>query len=322
VGADLPNRLLPLQPQDGQWADLEPLAPVDWQLPAVVNWLNQTGGLPPEVQTLPPLARGVRVHIALDEQRQARDGHFYCNEILDFSRPLDDRQQAMQGLWMRISAPCSLPKNSPDLATALQRFSRDAWRLGADGGMAAWRPVDSATGISVLKSLAQPLAEAARENRLAGRTLVLYLASPACFGRNGWYPDGFKPATDAPADSLQGSPVGFPAGWRFELSAAAVPGWQAQSNLKRLHDTAQPAALRKDAVGDTAPTAIRRTPSEKNRRLGTLNRLVPAGSLYWLKVLEQGPAVDWDALMLTSCCRVEHARDGLGLALYALDRQN
>ena len=298
-GADMPNGLLPLQPHDGRWADVESAGPGDWRLSDVVDWLTHRAGLPSAQRTLPPLVQGQRVHIALDQARQTKSGHLYINELLDFAPPLHGPDRLQHGLWMRLSAPQALPANAPDLEAAMAQLGQGSWRLGADGGVASWRATQSDRALTALQSLCQAMAIASGRAGLVGKTLVLYLATPACFGRNGWYPDGLRPsAGDRSAPSpLIGRLEGFPLGWEFELLAAAVPGWQAQGSLKNPHHA----------------------PGQAKGRLGALTRLAPAGSMYWLKVRRQGPPVDWAALMLSPCCRVDHGRDGHGLALYALD---
>lgn len=292
-GTDLPSSLRPLWPADGDWTNLEPPAPGDWRLPAVVSWLMHGAGLPQPHDHLGPCGQDHRVHIALDDTRQVKDGHLFTNETLDFSTAPGSPPMRQQGLWMRVSRPVT-PRQGADFEPALQALGEGGWRLGADGATAGWQTVDSGPALQSLRTLAAALA--AQTGRLTGRVIALYLATPACFGRNGWYPDGFRPEAAGRSARLVGCPPGFPAGWQFVVEGAAVPAWQAQGSFKHA-----------DRTGQARP--------------GSLIRLVPAGSMYWLRVTREGNPVDWGALMLAPCCRVDHGRDGHGLALYALQPQ-
>lgn len=90
----------------------------------------------------------------------------------------------------------------------------------------------------------------------AGALLRLYLASPAYFGEKGWLPDWLDPKT------LTGSPPGCPDSLKVQLVAARIERWQALSGWD---------------YEKHGPKAVR--------------RLVPAGSVYFFKLVDGNPAL-------------------------------
>ena len=326
-GCDLPHGLLPV------WAratDTLHDPPPWWRASTVANWLG-SGNAPQvgEAFSRQALAQAARTHIAVDAGRQAVNGALFRTRALDFTEPAPGARRpgdGQPGLWLRVRWPEKLKRpiaGAPDVADGLSRMAGHVWRLGADGALVAFHPLGAAgtdcpeenRGVNGPAFDPQrpflPLAKRL-ENLGKGDILRMLLVTPACYARNGWYPDGLQPDDD---QRLVGCLVGMPKGWKLRLVAAAVGRFETQGSLKHRRldagraDLAQRAGLVKPAE-----------PWGRPSKAGQLLRLVPAGSMYWLEVLEIGDPLDWKgwyARMLEPSCRAEHARDGYGLAIYA-----
>jgi len=337
-GCDLPSGLLPLtrRKHHTKLASGEPESASWWNATALVAWLasasaNQTPALTAD-QCMPDLPADRETHIAVDASRQVEASRLFVNETLNFRQPLE-RSDTEQGLWMRLinkEKSSTHPKKPPREHKNLAAIAGKPWRLGADGAAAWFKQMNQNGPEAHFQDLANQLKHVKQ-----GSIVCLYLATPACFARNGWYPDGLAPkGTDGEANNflkprpagsaadkvgsgdelpLVGRLVGWPDGSQVRLLAAAVEAYVPYSGWKQRPPKAE--------------TEPRTRPGRKNAehpvtpvRDSALQRLVPAGSLYWFEVTQWKNCERhfWTNLMLQSCCRAEHARDGLGLAVYAL----
>lgn len=282
-GCDLPFGLRPLRL--AQQTPTSP-APDGWSLPALQSWLHRHDSARhgrPRVAGQ-PLAVDTRVHVAIGgADQRAIDRALFASQGIDFTLPAKD-STGTQGLLLYVDAPESAK-------TGLCALAGRHGRLGADGRTVAYVELSDHQPPTCARTLADQL-DAVK----AGDIVRLYLATPACFLRNGWYPDGLRPeARDPDSDEqrLRGSLPGVD-GWRFELVAAAVGRFSTQAGY-----------------------AMRGTASEPKGK--PLRRLVPAGSVYWLRVLEKdATATKLSERWWRSTCYVEFARDGHGLGLWGL----
>ena len=178
-----------------------------------------------------------------------------------------------------------------ELSEAVDGMGGRRGRVGADGRTSVYLPLpaERVGGLSCPAALVNSLASVQ-----VNSVLRLWLATPACYLRNGWYPDGLKPVDNDNGDQvLRGALVGMP-GWTFELVAAVVPRFATH-----------------------AGAAMRRTDGSPGFERRALRRLAPAGSVYWLKVIAKG-ADQLHTRWLQPTCYAEYARDGHGLALIGL----
>ncbi len=281
-GCDLPNQLTPVmsdslaQPVDG---------PTDWSLNALAQWLACDLGQLPGAQALGALPQAKRTHVAVDAGTLTSiESALFQSAGLDF-----DGAAAEEGLvaWLRSR------RRELDTSALDDRHVR----LGADGRCAALQALGP-QALSAPVECPAPLADAL-DKLQAGDRFRLLLLTPACYLRNGWYPDGLKAGTaQVPIEgcltSLQPPRELGCKPWRLRLVAAALGPWQALAASK----LRQPGG----ALGFT------RRP---------LRRLAPAGTVYWLEILECG-CTPLSQAWMRSTCRTEYARDGLGLALPGL----
>lgn len=293
-GCDLPNQLTPVMsdslapPVDG---------PRDWNLNALAQWMACQLGNLTSGQALGALRHAKRTHVAVDAGKLTSiEGALFQSAGLDF-----DGAAAEEGVvaWLRSR------RFGLDTSVLAGRHAR----LGADGRCAALQALGPQALIAPVQCPA-PLADAL-DGLQAGDRFRLLLLTPACYLRNGWYPDGLRADTErariegcltilqpprlskaAPASAECESARAKP--WRLRLVAAALGPWQplAASKLRQVDG----------ALGFT------RRP---------LRRLAPAGTVYWLEILERG-CTPLSRAWMQSTCRTEYARDGLGLALPGL----
>ena len=288
-GCDLPYSLrpvLPAEPSDyvnhADW----------WRQSAVESWLAEprpTCAAFSPYDLLPPPPTDTRTHVSISaHNNQAKPGGLFASTGLDFSTDAAKAADQEQGLLCWVDGPASVMDR-------LEQLHLRHGRLGAEGRSAAYRLGSVEPGAAALPlpncptELAEEL-DAVEENQ----TLRLMLATPACYLRNGWFPDGLRPQRDGDrGEVIRGSMVGLP-DWRFELVAAAVGRFQSSSG-----------ALMRNEQG--ARAFVPRP----------LHRLVPAGSMYWLKVLQRGET-PLSSRWWQSTCYAEYARDGHGLGLWGL----
>lgn len=284
-GCDLPFGLQPLRMP----AVVDTVAVADgWSLPEIESWLhrpeNDRQGAPRTLRWALPADR--RTHVAMDLQTQrALDKGLFASEGIDFTLPAA-QAASVQGLLLFVDAP-------QDVAARLGALAERHGRLGADGRTAAYLALEGYGPPPCPDSLRAQL-----DDVKVGDMLRLYLATPACYLRNGWYPDGLRP--DGDPLRLRGTLPGLE-GWRFELEAAAVGRFVGQAGYAMQ-------GARKSAGDGKSGGAGK-----------PLRRLVPAGSMYWLRVLER--SADAPALSerwWCATCYVEFARDGHGLGLWGL----
>lgn len=294
-GCNLPHGMLPVAAPNTD----KPLdCPPDWSLPALVRWLSlEHDGEVDLRHARPALPRDSRAHVVINPGTLTPTvGGLFQSPGLAF-----EDAQADEGIatWLLVRP------GAPDLATgaALGRHAR----LGADGATVALEALDPATA----SQLALPTALKAGLDALGpGDCFRLLLLTPACYLRNGWYPDGLKPTglgehapiegcltsltPAAAAGTAKAALVPMAEGWHLRLVAAATGPWLplAASKLR-------------DAAGMPG----------FNRR--PMRRLVPAGAVYWLQIVRCGNRPLSDA-WLQSTCRTEYARDGFGLSLPGL----
>jgi CRISPR-associated protein Cmr3 len=125
----------------------------------------------------------------------------------------------------------------------------------------------------------------------AGSKLRMVLASPAVFS-GGWRPGWLSNSSERKSTP----PELAPGSLKLELVAVANQRWEPVSgwSYEPLKTTKKP-----------GPKAIR--------------RMVPAGGVYFFKVLECAPDIPWDQLWLASVSDQEQDRnDGFGLAMWGL----
>lgn len=305
-GCDLPHGLSMLRAVGDN--ELEP-PPAWWSASAVATWLGAIN-VPcvGDNQSTLALPRAPRIHLAVDEDREAVDGALFKTSAIDFTEPATGGGQP--GFWLRVRWPKTLKSpmpGAPSVADGLTKLAGQPWRVGADGGLAAFHRLpdtimtETATAAYDPKQTFARLAAGLSELEV-GDVIRMLLVTPACYMKNGWYPDGLRLADDS-AQAPSGRLVGMPKNWVLRLVAAAVDRFQTQGSLKiRRLDSER-------AVG-----ANYKRPAKQ----GQLQRLVPAGSMYWLEVVQVGePIQNWNTLMLEPTCRAEYGRDGLGLAIYA-----
>jgi CRISPR-associated protein Cmr3 len=291
AGTDLPHGLFPLQVPDDVWPEAMP-GPVFWRWESWCQWMTQGRG-PLKGGTAPGPAKDLRHHVAMSATtRAAIDGALFQSTGLDF-----DAQGHETGLLAWVQAHALRRKGSvvasPWSTDVLQGRSV---RLGADGGAAHLQLMEP----QHLPHLAVPRDLSGQLDALqVGACIRLALLTPACYYGNGWYPDGFLHHSNG---CLEGKPKALQnSHWRFRIQAAAVDSWQVltASNTLAGHDPQS---------GMGRPGFSRRP----------MRRLVPAGSVYWLKILEVDPDVPLSTLWFRSTCLPEYARDGHGLALPGL----
>ena len=332
AGCDLPFGMLPLLPPAAPRARLDLPPPGLWSLPAVVDWLLERGAVQARApwQTSPLLALpqcAEPVHIRTDASRQVEEGAFFVNLACDYTLPSDQAaRHGCRGLWLRCEVPALTPRQlaartpptaADDLLRGFDGVAGQAWRLGADGALACVSRADSNEQIGHAELARLDTTLAALK---AGGALCLVLATPGCFGRNGWYPwlrrdELAARGTNGRRLPLPSQPVpegrllGWPPGWRFRLRAAAVGAPVPQGSLK----------ARSGREAKPLPQARRQQPGPHTAAsgLGQLQWLVPAGSMYWFEVLQTGEPPAPGSLQLRPCSEAQFARDGHALALYA-----
>jgi len=275
----LPHGLQPVRQLETQ-AESPP--PNPWSMTQLQQWLLQEAphALLQE-DTVPPLQRDLREHVVIDPHTLSHQNQgYFQTEGLSFQH-----RRGEQGVvaWLQ--------------GTRSEAADGRLCRYGADGRAASFEavPHSEAPWLQPEQALADAL-DALRQ----GDWFRLLLVTPACYLRNGWYPDAMQPTaqgqTTAPIEGplvpLAAPPGGTP--WRFRLRAAALPNWQPLA-----------ASNQRNATGEAGFT----------RR--SLHRLVPAGSVYWLEIVQRG-SVPLSQLWLQPTCRAEYARDGFGLVLPGL----
>ena len=286
-GTDLPYGLLPVQdPQNIDGA--EPVEPAKgwWTLLKAASWLSERAPLSeaapePSVPEQRDLPGDRRIHAVIDSATlRSPDQGLHTSAGVEFL--LADGQKD-QGLLMLVDG---------ELSEAVGVMGGRRGRVGADGRTGVYLPLpaESVLGLSCPPALKKSL-----ESVQVNSVLRLWLATPACYLRNGWYPDGLKPVDNdhGHGQVLRGALVGLP-GWTFELVAAVVPRFATH-----------------------AGAAMRRTDGLPGFERRALRRLAPAGSVYWLKVIAKG-ADQLHTRWLQPTCYAEYARDGHGLALIGL----
>lgn len=291
AGTDLPAGLWPLAAPSRE----KPVqGPADWSLQALTRWMGLELSTLGDTQGRSTLPSALRSHVVIDRSRlTAVDGGLYQSCGVDFNAP-----NVEQGIvaWLhsrRMALDTTLPAGRH-------------LRLGADGGTCTaeyLREDPLSRPPTCPPSLARRL-DALR----VGDVFRLLLVTPACYLRNGWFPDGLVPSEDA---SIQGSITSLipesargrrsgpsrpddPGRWQLRLRAAALEPWV-------------PLAAAKVRRADGQP--------QFNRR--PLRRLAPAGSVYWLQIVRRGE-LPLSSAWLKSTCRSEAARDGFGLAMPGL----
>jgi len=285
-GSDLPLGLLPVQ---GVVPDAVADAPAYWSSDAVANWL--AGGLPGTLaagQSRAAFPSDRRIHNQVDSQRQqVVDGALYFSKGIEFAAAGDEEEGAAEhGLLMWVDAPA-------EVLEGFSKLNRRHFRLGADGRNAACLELDPVAPLDG-QCPAGPNGLAERLDGVKqGGCIRLMLATPACYLRNGWYPDGLVPVGAGSAAQAEGELVGLP-GWRFRLVAAALGRFLAAAGI-----------------------GMRNSAGERQSTIRPLRHLVPAGSVYWLEVLQRGDT-NLSSRWLQSTCRTEYARDGHGLGLFGL----
>lgn len=234
-----------------------------------------------------------RIHAAIDgNSLLARDRALYASNALEFASPAGQARNE-QGLCVWVHAPT-------DTLAGFDGLDLRHGRVGADGRSATYietcePPLDSDCPVALKQRL-----DAVKK----GDRVRLLLATPAHYLRNGWYPDGLRPVGPKPDDHLEGELVGLP-GWRFRLAAATVGRWLSDAGWAMNGSNGPQNNGEAPGIGEPAAHAR------------PLRRLVPAGSVYWLDVLEVGSTSLADR-WLQSTCRAEAARDGYGLGLFGL----
>ena len=288
-GSDLPYGLLPTcAPDDAGLGEPTEPASGHWTLHQAALWLSdqapfsQAAGKHPHFQR-DDLHLDRRVHAVNDAASlRSPDQGLHTSAGIEF---LARAGAEDQGLLMLVDG------RAPESCSIL---AGRRGRVGADGRTALYVPMASAS----INDLACPPALLQSIGRAqVGTVLRLWLVTPACYLRNGWYPDGLRPVPheSGPGEVLRGALVGLP-GWTFELVAAVVPRFITH-----------------------AGAAMRRPDGQPGFERRALRRLAPAGSIYWLKVIAKAAdAVALHTRWLQPTCYAEYGRDGHGLALIGM----
>lgn len=307
---DLPFGLHPLvSPHEpGQLEDADRL-PAWCELNWLLQWMSRgVDRNPPKLQDTHrrvrlPADRRTHAKLDADTLRVDEDGGLHQSSGLEFLTAASEATTE-QGLlvWAETARPAT--------QTTLSRLHLRHARLGADGRTCVFLSEpqwDSgpAAALSGHGDLAKEI-----DAVVPGQHVRLLLLTPACYLRNGWYPDGLKPVTRAdvagePQVRIEGSLVGL-ADWKFRLVAAAVGRGIAHSTVAT------------SALPNTRHRARQRGGTGAwQDRISALHRLVPAGSVYWLEVLQMG-AEPLSKRQWQPTCRFEFARDGHGLGLFGI----
>lgn len=306
-GCDLPHQLSPVM-SDSNSPPLD--GPIDWDLNALAQWMACQLGHLPSSQALGAVPQARRSHVAIDAGTLTSiDGALFQSAGLDFDDALAD-----EGLvaWL----------GSRRFGLDTQALAGRHARLGADGRCMALEPLPTAgqtsgqtsglnsglnPGLVAPLDCPQPLASSL-DALCVGDRFRLLLLTPACYLRNGWYPDGMKAGASAAA--IEGG------------LTSLMPPRQPNAADASTRERAKPWRLRlvAAALGPWQPLAASKLRSAEGKQGFTrrpLRRLVPAGTVYWLEILERGSTPLSHAWM-QSTCRTEYDRDGLGLALPGL----
>nr|WP_315468633.1 type III-B CRISPR module-associated Cmr3 family protein [uncultured Undibacterium sp.] len=286
-GCVLPNKLLPLS----SGTSAKPIAgPEAWSLDALANWMQGTLGSLSTNQGLATMPHDKRTHVVIDETSQTNiKGGLYQSDGIDFDRPGED-----QGIvaWLGVHPGSKAASPNPV-------FSARMARLGAEGRTATFEEIVSDK--CAVHSTNCPASLSHKLDALkVGDQFRLLLLTPACYLRNGWYPDGLQPKDKNDSDSaIEGCLVPLKSGdkdkdWTFRLRAAALDRWLpiASSSTRN----------------DEGSNKFTRRP---------LRRAVPSGTVYWLEIVRCGET-PLSQLWMQSTCRTDFARDGFGLAIPGL----
>lgn len=327
MGCDIPNGLWPLfltscdksKPESG---------PAWWTLNEICAWML---GMPSifgaDSHNRGPMV-DVRTHVTIeDDLKVAADGQLYATGGLDFSGRLTG-QSATHGLVTWVSATIKQSKNdgysNNSNAGIIHRVRElDGWfsKIGADGRGVRFHALNwKADAVDALRQHEGFGALYEELNKVKqGDVVRLALLTPAFFRHNGWYPDGLFGEEQVEqqgvhkhnrrAGVLRGQ-IPSLKGWDFRLIAAAVNRWQpyAGAMMTKKTDLMKRFSGR-GRYGDQK--------GEAPHFGKPLKRLVPAGSVYWLKVETKGEGSLADAMM-KSVCREEYGRDGFGIAMFGL----
>ncbi len=288
---DLPPGLLPVHLQAEENAKRVE-GTVFWSEAAMTAWL--CGGYGPVFDnTVPMLPADTRTHVGIDPEALTHDeGRLFQSTGLDFGRrrvrDLEDtglkKRLERQGHYFVPERWGLLARlrdsEGADLRKHLDQHIR---RLGADG-----RSVRVAAQQRVWPKLPDPIDKVLKELK-AGDRFRLILATPAIFAE-GWRPGWLHETTVGGAIAYRGSPPGLER-VVLGLVAAAIERWSPYSGWDM--------GLHKKKPGQ--PRAVR--------------RLAPAGSVYWLELVN-GPAAELGSLWLAPVSDdKQDQRDGFGLAL-------
>lgn len=274
--------------------------PTYWSLTAWTDWMDGrstglTGG-----HSLAAVPHDLRQHVVIDSGTLTNvQGGLFESDGLDFD--LVGKDHGIVAWLGTHSGPNQTEMEGPggnqQLNTAA--LAGRSVRLGADGRTALFEhvPDDQVDHWTCPDGLHQAV-----DALKVGDCFRLALLTPACFLRNGWYPDGFKPVeVDDPNSPIEGSLTPLlargehkDAGWHLRLRAAAVNRWQPWAASSTRDDAGQGKFVRRP-----------------------LRRLVPAGSVYWLEIVRKG-TTPLSQLWMKSICRTDCSRDGFGLAIPGL----
>ncbi len=297
-GTDLPHALLPVCLSQDTKSKPDKGAAY-WTLAHLTDWLVDDGPdvIPANKLGVSALPQDHRTHVAVDSETfTSEEGRLFQTAGLDFGprRRVPDSHKSSPATrsygWEQQTF--GLLVNCPDDG-ADGPFLSEAPRMRTVGGerRPAW--IEPANGL--WPEIPATLDKALKNLSDTGG-IRLMLATPALF-EHGWLPGWLD-------ESLQGSPPGHP-NITLELRAAVLDRWQAFSGWDL-----QVSRRHKDEAAHTM--------RHKGGAAREIRRLVPAGSIYWFRLVH-GDSASLSQLWLSSISdREQDRRDGFGLAVPGL----
>ena len=295
--------------------------PPFWSADKMVEWLKSPQGkcflvppVPPnsekEIKTgsrfLPNPQKDTRTHVKIDpELGSAEDEMLFRTVGLDFS--LKGQSHGIK-ISVKVEGDGIVigGKSLEDLVASIDCFGT----LGGERRLVHWNTEKAEgqtepDGVQFQSSdklrggwnFSEKICDALDKQNSEMKRLRLILATPAIFYNmtdicHGWLPGWLK----YDGNSIEGAPPDAPQGLKLKLVSACVDRWKPISGW-----------------------SLEKTDQGNKRGPKPVRRLVPAGSVYFFKVVE-GDAVDLvKTFWLKSICDIRgDRRDGFGLALWGV----